>query len=401
MRFSIANCTVIDGLGNPPREGMTLTVSGDTIESIVAGVTATLGEHHVVYDGRGLTILPGLIDMHVHICMDPSSEDRPHDTTEFAVAMTLNATANLSKALHAGITTVRDLGGGLGVPMLVKKAWQEGKIAGARPIVAGSMITAPGGHGVEMGFGLEAEGPDAVRRAVRRELSNGADVIKLVTYGVNTTAELGFEELRAGVEEAHSSGHRVACHAHFSKVSIENTIRAGCDTLEHGSLLDERLVDLMLEHGTYLCPTLAVLENVAAKDDYYGGPESLFRRVVKENIGNSRSSVQLAHARGVPIIAGTDAGTPGMEFDSLHDELACLLRLGLSAQEAIMCATSVAADALGQSNLGRVAPGARADLLAVMGDPISDPGVLRSPRAVWIDGKLMLGALPLLERDLD
>jgi imidazolonepropionase-like amidohydrolase len=157
----------------------------------------------------------------------------------------------------------------------------------------------------------------------------------------------------------------------------------------------------MLEHGTYLCPTLAVLENVAAKDDYYGGPESLFRRVVKENIGNSRSSVQLAHARGVPIIAGTDAGTPGMEFDSLHDELACLLRLGLSAQEAIMCATSVAADALGQSNLGRVAPGARADLLAVMGDPISDPGVLRSPRAVWIDGKLMLGALPLLERDLD
>jgi imidazolonepropionase-like amidohydrolase len=259
------------------------------------------------------------------------------------------------------------------------------------------MITAPGGHGVEMGFGLEAEGPEAVRRAVRQELASGADVIKLVTYGVNTQSELGLEELRAGVEEAHSSGHRVACHAHFSKVSIENTIRAGCDTLEHGSLLDERLVDLMLEHGTYLCPTLAVLENVVAKDSYYGGPESTFRRVVTENIDNSRTSVLIARARGVPIITGTDAGTPGMEFDALHDELRCLARLGLSAHEIIRCATSVAADGLGQPNMGRIATGARADIIAVAGDPLLDLEVLREPRAVFIDGKLLAGSLPLYD----
>ncbi|HVF98338.1 MAG TPA: amidohydrolase family protein [Chloroflexia bacterium] len=395
MRFSIANCTLIDGLGGPPQEGVTVTVSGDTIEAIARVQDTPPGELHPTYDGRGLTLLPGLIDMHVHMCLDPTTEDRPGDPAEFAAIMTFNATTNLRKALFAGITTVRDVGGGLGVPMLVKKAWHEGRIYGARPFVAGSMITAPGGHGVEMGFGLEVEGPEEVRRAVRHELSAGADLVKLVTFGVNAPTELDLDELRAGVEEARRSGHRVACHAHFSSQSIENTLLAGCDTLEHGSLLDERLVDLMLARRTYSGPTIAVLDNIAATEEYYGGRESKFRRVVKENTGNSRASVRLAHARGVPIIAGTDAGTPGMEFDTLHDELRCLVDLGMSPHEAIRCATSVAAEGLGQPSLGRIAPGARADLLVVAGNPLSDLGVLRSPRAVFVDGKLLVGELPM------
>lgn len=395
MRFSIANCTVIDGLGGPPQEGVTVTVSGDSIETMARAQDAPPGELHPVYDGRGLTLLPGLIDMHVHMCLDPTTEERPGDPAEFAAVMTLNAAANLRKALFAGITTVRDVGGGLGVPMLVKRAWQEGRLVGARPFVAGSMITAPGGHGVEMGFGLEVAGPDEVRQAVRHELSAGADLVKLVTFGVNTPSELSLDELRAGVEEAHRSGRRVACHAHFSRQSIENTLLAGCNTLEHGSLLDKRLVNLMLARGTYYCPTIAVLEHIAATVKYYGGPESKFRRVVRENMGNSRASVRLAHARGVPIVAGTDAGTPGMEFDTLHDELRCLVDLGMSPHEAIRCATGVAADGLGQPNMGRIAPGARADLLIVKGDPLSDLDVLRSPRAVFLDGKLLVGGLPL------
>jgi imidazolonepropionase-like amidohydrolase len=313
--------------------------------------------------------------------------------------MTLNATVNLRKALFAGITTVRDVGGGLGVPMLVKRAWQEGRVLGARPFVAGSMITAPGGHGVEMGFGLEVEGPNETRRAVRHELATGADLVKLVTFGVNTPSELNLDELRAGVEEAHRSGRRVACHAHFNKQSIENTLLADCDTLEHGSLLDERLVDLMLARGTYYCPTIAVLEKIAVTEEYYGGSQSKFRLVVKANMDNSRASVRLAHARGVPIIAGTDAGTPGMEFDTLHDELRCLVDLGMSPHEALRCATSVAADGLGQRNIGRIAPGARADLLIVEGDPLSDLDVLRRPRAVFVGGELLVGALPLYNPD--
>ncbi|HEY0072178.1 MAG TPA: amidohydrolase family protein, partial [Chloroflexia bacterium] len=359
------------------------------------------GEIEITYDGRGLTILPGLIDMHVHMCMDPASEQTPPDRVEFAVAMTLNAMANLRKALTSGITTVRDLGGGLGVPMLVKRAWQRGQVVGARPLVAGSMITAIGGHGVEMGFGLEVGGPDEAREAVRHELSMGADVIKLVTYGVNMPGELNLDKLRAAVEEAHSSGRKVACHAHFSKASIENTIVAGCDTLEHGSLLDDRLVDLMLERGTYYCPTIAVMENVAATEQYYGGPQSEFRRVVRENLGHSRASVQLAHRKGVPIVAGTDAGTPGMEFDKLHDELRCLVSLGMSPHEAIRCATGVAAEALGQPNLGRIAPRAKADLIAVAGDPVADLEVLRRPKAVFIDGRLLVGTLPLFKPDME
>jgi imidazolonepropionase-like amidohydrolase len=279
--------------------------------------------------------------------------------------------------------------------MLVKKAWQEGRVFGARPFVAGSMITAPGGHGVEMGFGLEVEGPDEVRRAVRRELSMGADLVKLVTFGVNTPSELSLDELRAGVEEAHRSGHRVACHAHFSRQSIENTLLAGCDTLEHGSLLDERLVDLMLARGTYYCPTIAVLEKIAATEEYYGGPQSKFRRVVKENMGRTRASVRLAHAGGVPIMVGTDAGTPGMEFDTLHHELRCLVTLGMSPNDAIRSATGVAADGLGQPNMGRITRGARADLLVVEGDPLSGLDVLRSPRAVFMHGRLLVGELPL------
>ncbi|MDQ3930753.1 MAG: amidohydrolase family protein [Chloroflexota bacterium] len=398
MRFSIANCTVIDGLGGPPREGVTLTVNGRSIEGIEAGTSFSTSPRRdgsdITYDGRGLTILPGLIDMHVHMCMDPRTEQRPYDPAEFAASMALNATANLRKALEAGITTVRDVGGGLGVPSLVKRAWQERRVFGARPFVAGAMITAPGGHGAEMGFGFEVRGPDEVRHAVRHEVSRGADLIKLVTYGVNTPAELELEELRAGVEEAHRSGHRVACHAHFSKRSIENTIVAGCDTLEHGSLLDERLVDLMLERGTYLCPTLAVLEKIASTDQFYDGPESRFRRVVKENLDNSRASLRLAYTRGVHIIAGTDAGTPGMEFDTLHDELRCMAALGVLPNDAVLAATGVAADALGQPDIGRIAPGARADLIAVEGDPLADLALLRKPRAVFLEGKLLVGTLP-------
>jgi imidazolonepropionase-like amidohydrolase len=393
MTFSITNCTLFDGSGSLPRENVTVMVNGVIIEAVVPSGHED-GRADVTYDGAGLTLLPGLIDMHVHICMDPQSEERPHDPVQFAAAMALNAAGNLRKALESGITTVRDLGGGLGVPVLVKRAWEEGRVFGARPLVAGAMITAPGGHGVEMGFGLEAATPDEARLAVRRELSAGADLIKLVTCGVNTINELGLEELGAAVEEAHGSGHKVACHAHFSKLSIENTIVAGCDTLEHGCLLDDRLVDLMLERGTYYCPTLRVLENVLAHKEYYGGPDSRFQQVVRENIENHRQSLRLAYRRGVPIIAGTDAGTPGMPFDSLHDELDSMVALDVSPHDAIMAATGVAAGALGMPSLGRIAPGASADFLLVQGNPLADLKTLRSPKAVFLGGNLLVGALP-------
>src|SRR5215212_5700189 len=221
--FSITGCNLFDGTSAPTRKNVTIKVRESRVEEITPGESAPSGTAsarpqpqrpdestalrarpdgttETVYDGRGLTVLPGLIDMHVHICLNPAGRYPPEELrgseSETLAWMMLNASRNLQEALGAGITTLRDLGTGMNVSIFLKRARQRGEVLGPHLHVAGAMITATGGHGMELGLGVEADGVDEVRKVVRRELSKGADLVKLVTSGVYTPTHLTLEELR-------------------------------------------------------------------------------------------------------------------------------------------------------------------------------------------------------------
>lgn len=396
--FAIVNCRVFDGSMRPAKETASVVIEGDRIKAIVDEHTDELNVP-VQYDGTGLTMLPGLIDMHVHFGHNPRL--KRSSTPVSQVEITLNAIDNLSQALRSGITAVRDLGCGMDVSFQIKNAWQKKRFVGARPYISGGMITATGGHGTESGLhsGIEVDGPAEVTKAVRREIAKGADLIKLVTCGISRKTELTFEELLAGTSEAHWLGATVACHAHVKRRSILNAVKAGCDSIEHGFVLDDEIVNEMLKRKTHYCPTLTVVQHILKNPDEYAGRETLFYRTMTGMESKQHASFRLALKAGLSIIGGTDAGLPTMGFDSLHEELRMMTELGMSPTAALNSVTGNAAEALGCGDKhGYLRPGALVDMVIVKGDPLRDLSLLRNPFAVYQNGVLTCGnSPPMLE----
>lgn len=326
------------------------------------------GEIRIALDG--CTVLPGLIDMHVHMCGDPLA--RGWHGMRTGVQGALLATSNLRCSLEAGVTSVRDLGTPDGVSFDVRRAFHAGQLKGSRPFVAGPIVTATGGHGTEGGCGpgIGVTGTVAVRAAVRSLLASGVDVIKVATCAAFPRPEFSLEELTAATEEAHRLGVRVACHAHFRAESLDNAIAAGVDSVEHGSFLDEAQLAQMGQRGIGLCPTLSVLRAVV--DDARPGTTNPLIDAIK--VSFDEMGPRLAHAvdSGVKLLAGTDAGIAGVPFDALHHELQLLVEFGLTPQQALAAATSNAAAALGRSDLGNLEVGSVADLLVVENCPLDD-----------------------------
>jgi imidazolonepropionase-like amidohydrolase len=228
-----------------------------------------------------------------------------------------------------------------------------------------------------------------MRRTVRRLISEGADVIKVVTGGAVARTELTLDELRSAVEEAHWCGVPVASHANLSLRGIRNSIAAGCDSIEHCCVPDQAALDAMAARDIAMCPTITVLAHVRSHPDAYGGPTGPLPMGVNEAWETHQRNVALASGLGVRIIAGSDAGMPGVPFDSLLAELAWLVRCGLSPAQALAAATVDAAAVLGRNDLGEIRVGATADLVLLNRDPIADIGALGDPRAVMIGGKVV------------
>jgi imidazolonepropionase-like amidohydrolase len=257
-------------------------------------------------------------------------------------------------------------------------------------VAAGRAIAMTGGHGWFLG--READGPDAVRHAAREEMKAGATCIKLMASGgVYGHAEepgspqLTVEEMRAAVEEAHKGGRKVAAHA-YSVAAIQNALEAGVDSIEHGSFLDRETAERMREEGTYLVPTMSVYQAMNDKGPELGTPEYIQRKTA-EVLAASREAFRLALDIGVPIAAGTDCGAPGHPHGTLPEELMLMVESGATPMQALRYGTSAAADLLGLSEeVGTLAPGKQADLLAVAGDPISDIRALREVRLVLRNG---------------
>jgi len=346
-----------------------------------------------VRDLSGLALLPGMIDCHVHLYSD--GDANPAATRqEPAPLSALRAARNAMRTVQGGITTVRDCGSRDGVDFALRRAAQEKLCVAPRMLLCGCMICMTGGHGV--GSGIEADGPEGVRKAARQMLKQGADHIKLVASGgiLSQGTEIGaaqftVEEMRAGVEEAHRAGKTACAHAHGA-TAIKNAIQAGVDSIEHGYLIDDEGIDMMVDRGTYLVATSIAVRNVVKHGVDAGIPEHSVRKA-SSAIDQHIQGFGKALAAGVKMAMGTDSGVPFTRHGRNLEELACLVEMGMSPMQAIMTATLHSAGLLQRENeIGSLEKGKLADFIVVRGDPLKDISVLsrqENIRSVFIGGE--------------
>jgi imidazolonepropionase-like amidohydrolase len=388
----LSGARIIDGTGAEPVRGRSVVVEGGVITAVVDDARAPRGNG---LDLAGYTLLPGLINCHVHLCFGAEA-DPVRPLREEPLALTaIKALLRARETARAGVTTVRDLGGREYVEIAARRAIQEGLIDGPRILAAGRPVCMTGGHGHWLG--READGPDDARKAVREQLKAGADVIKIIaTGGVMTpgvepgSPQMTLEEMRAAIEEARKAGRHTAAHA-MAATGISEAIDAGITSIEHGVFLTEEIVAHMRRDGTFLVPTLNAPTAIAAGGIAAGIPQFMVRKseqVVPAHV----ASFQLAHRAGVRIAAGADSGTPLNFHGSLLPELALMVKYGMTPLEAIRSATVTAADCLGLGEVtGRVAPGYAADLIAVAGDPAERIDALVDLKLVLVNGRAIGG----------
>ncbi|MEA1071841.1 metal-dependent hydrolase family protein [Sphingomonas sp. LY160] len=390
--------------GQPVRGASTIIVDAGRIVSIQNGHLAPPSGATAI-DLRGKTVLPGLIDSHVHLSSDRGGEAGLLSFVREEPQMNaLEAQMNGMKTLRAGFTTVRNLGDE-GATLALREAIKRGWVQGPRIVDAASSISTTGGHMDGRG-GLNddlvahlpspenlCDGADDCRKVVRRQIDRGADVIKFATTGgVNSgtglATRMNEEEAKALVETAHAYGRKVAVHAHGAD-GIKLALRAGADSIEHGTVMDDEIVRTMKRQGTYYVPTLSTvngyLERLAADPNAYA-PD--VKAQIDWRIGITGQSLAKAVPAGVRIAFGTDAGVS--KHGRNADEFELLVKYGMTPVEAIKAATVNAADLLGLSReVGTIEPGKSADLIAVTGDPIIDVKILKKVDFVMARGKVV------------
>lgn len=382
---------VIDGISDEPLQNAAVLVEDGQIVSV--GPEGNLSEDIEVVDLGDATLLPGLIDAHVHLVWSASAEPHAVVESEPRAVTALRCADNMKKHLEAGVTTVRDVGSTDGMAIDISQAVRLGVLPGPRVVASGRSIAMTGGHGWFLG--QEADGPDAVRSAVRQEIKNGAGCIKfMASGGVYGHAEepdspqLTVDEMRAGVEEAHKAGKKVAAHAYAGE-AITSALDAGVDSIEHGSFIDQETAQRMRDLGTYLVPTMSVYAAMDEKGVELGAPEYIQRKT-KEVLAATREALQTATEAGVKIAAGTDCGAPGHPHGTLPMELRLMVEAGATPMQAIQFGTSAAAELLGlEEETGTLEVGKQADLIAVGGNPLED---IRNLEKVTL---LLLGGVEL------
>ena len=340
-------------------------------------------------------VVPGLIDAHVHLTMSGSLDPMADLEAMSDFLLLGRAVGYLQAYLRAGVTAVRDLGSRAGSVVGLAQAVERGYVVGPRIVAAGPVVTPTGGHGWK--FGLEADGPEGVRQAARQVFKQGATAIKfmatggVMTPGVKAGAEMFDEgEMRAGVAEAEKRGAVSAAHAQ-GLAGIKNAVRAGVRTIEHGAFdgWDEEVFKLMKRQGTVLVPTLAAPDGILRGE---GRVPAFMVEKTRPIAERHRANTLEAYRAGVPIAAGTDAGTPLNGHPNLARELALLAEVGLELPDVLRSATTVATRALGrEGELGRIAPGYAADLVALDGDPLKSAAAYAQPLATVRAGRLWAG----------
>jgi imidazolonepropionase-like amidohydrolase len=393
----LRNGRLLDGTGSPARGRGWILIDGERIANVGWGdrVPPAAPDARVV-DLDGQTILPGLINLHVHFHLDASGDTWGRLLAENDQLLSLRSVKIAETMLRAGITTVRDLGAkGPGIIGL-RQVIEEGVYPGPRIQVAGQPICMTGGH-FRVGGSIEVDGVAEMLAAARAQLMQGADVLKFMASAGMTAppgvpvgaAELTIDELRAGVEVAHARGRPAAAHA-LGADSIKNAILAGIDTVEHGSFLDDEGIELFAKHGTTFVPTLTA---------YHRMEENMGKGALPVRVAQMAAEVHQGHLRvvgrafkaGVKIGIGTDAGSHFNPHEDIVTELEMLAETGIPNADILRLAGQVSANALGWGDrIGTLEPGKLADVIAVRGDPLTDLSAIRHVTLVVKGGQLVV-----------
>jgi imidazolonepropionase-like amidohydrolase len=401
---------VFDGTGGAPIERAAVAVRAGRIEGVYAGWESRgrWPDDAPVTDLPEHTLLPGLIDAHVHLVLPGDGTPLEETVKEADGTLVAIASANARRALHAGITTLRDCGGMRDTTFHLRRAQTHGAALLPRLHLCGVPLTITGGHCWY--FGGEADGPAHLRRKVRALAKAGADYIKMMGCGGGTVGTMSWRpsfseaEVRAAVDEAHALDRRVGIHC-LCAGAIERALAAGADQIEHANFLvdaaghqehDPRLAEAVARAGTPVALTVSVGRYVIDRLSERAGRLTpgeqatldRWRRMFDSNLDNAS---RLRRA-GVRFIAGTDAGWRFTPFDGLATEIALLTEAGLSQSDALVAATSGAAAAMGiERETGSLREGLCADVIAVPGNPLDDLEVLRRPALVMRAGTVVRG----------
>ena len=399
---AIRAATLIDGVSAQPKHNVLIVIRGNRIQSVTEGGTPPAGAE-VINLPAGVTVLPGLIDAHTHIFLQGEEPAEggydvqllKHPSSFRAVRASVAA----RRALEQGFTTLRDVeteGGGYG-DVGIKEAINAGYIPGPRLFVVTRAISVTGGYPLE-GYNPDivvpkgaqlGDGPVELRKITREQIDNGADWIKVYMTHRSWVDKQGhlvsqptltLDEIKAVVDEAHGQQRKVACHS-YGGIGMRRALDGGCDSIEHGLDLTDADVAQMIKQGTWLVPTLTVYYYHPAPEDTPDGKRDRARYTVHE------VSFKKALKAGVKIAFGTDVG--GFPWtDPIAQEFDYMVKFGMTPMDAIKAATSKAAELLEtQGDIGAIAPGAYADIIAVQGDPLANINALRNVSFVMKDGK--------------
>jgi imidazolonepropionase-like amidohydrolase len=396
---------LIDPVAGTVTPGAVVLVEKGRVTAVGPSVAIPPGAR--VIDLSGMTVLPGLMDCHTHLVGDYVDDKDPlSELKSTSARRAFESVPNARVTLDAGFTTVRDVGTYRAfVDVAMRDAIAKGYFPGPRMFVAGAYVTITGGGGAVTGFAPDvtlpwdlrfgiADGPDQVRQRVREIAAQGVDLIKVLATGAFLAhnsdphaVEYGYEEMRAAVEEAAHKGLKVAAHAH-SADGIKIAVRAGVASIEHGTYLDDEGIRLMKEKGTYLVADVYDAEWIrqGAKTGY---PED-FATKQPEGDEIQRQAFRKAVRAGVKTAFGTDASVYPHGLNAR--QFAWQVKYGQTPMEAIRSATASAADLIGRDpDIGAIAPGKRADLVGVAGDPLADVSVLENVGFVMKDGAVYKG----------
>jgi imidazolonepropionase-like amidohydrolase len=378
---------LLDGSGGGPINDAAIWMEAERIAWVGHGdeLPGEAGDAPTV-ELPGCTLLPGLVDAHVHLVAS-GGPDLAADIPATEAQRVLAAIANCRRQLDGGTTLVRDLGAPGGEVVALARAIEAGTVEGPRVIAAGPAVTMTGGHIAYMG--RVADGPEELRAAVRANLALGAGCIKVVaTGGVLTrgldprVAAYTQPELDALVGEAHRLGLRVAAHA-IGEGGVAAALRAGVDSIEHGMFLDQTCIDLFVERGTRLSATFSAPTCIIGGHTVPDWIKDRARPAAEAQVASFRAAIKA----GVRVVAGTDAGTPENYHGRVAHEVVSMVEAGLDVLAGVRAATAEGADLLGDPDRGTLRRGAIADVLAVHGDVLLDPTALTRPAAVFQGGR--------------
>ncbi|QEC77608.1 metal-dependent hydrolase family protein [Mucilaginibacter ginsenosidivorax] len=395
---------LIDGTSPAAQTQITIVVEGKTIVDIQKGYTSGTGTDKVV-NLQNKTVMPGLIDCHVHLESQFNKNSAIQGFTLTDADVAYQASVFAKRTLMAGFTTVRDLGG-TGVNISLRKAIRQGLVDGPRVITAGRAISASGGHmdpsdgfrddafshrpGPDEGV---ADGKDELIKAVRLQFKRGSDVIKIASTGGvldlsedGSGAQFSIDEIKAVVETAKDYGLKVACHAHGAE-GIRRAILGGVTSIEHGTFMDDEDIKLAKQYGTWYVPTIIAGKSVADSARIPGFFPPVIARKALEIGPQIQQTFTRAYKAGVKIAFGTDAGV--YAHGKNYIEFQYMVEGGMTPMEAIKSATSSAADLLGMSSkIGSIASGKSADIVAVDGDPLLDIKAMKNVSFIMKEGKI-------------